>query len=87
MTQIKKWTPPKNRVGSLKKAKSGSLYIEVEQDMNFTTGDRLYLKTPQEDIDGLAQRGFITQDEAEVRKGKVPEYVRYVVDKGSSTKI
>lgn len=78
---------PKNRFGTLKKAKSGSLYIEVDQDMNFAKGEKLFLKTPAADIDGLVERGFIQADVAEERKAKVPEFIKYYIDKSSSSKI
>lgn len=70
---------PKNHVGYVSKSKAGNIMITVEQDLVLKKGDKLMHKKPSEEIDGLVERGFITEDQGEQRKEKVPEWKLYVV--------
>jgi hypothetical protein len=73
------FTPPKNLFGSISKKDNGSLILTVEQDFSLKKNDKLVIVTPQDDIDGLVSRGFITEDEGETRKERVPKWKQYLV--------
>lgn len=77
MAEKKKWV----KVGTLLKSKAGSLYIKVddklEGSVTLTKGMSLNLKDPRKENLELAERGFISMEEAESRNAKIPEYVKY----------
>jgi len=75
------------KIGQVQQAKSGAFYIKVSagtkegtaQSVTLNPGDVLYLQTPQEQIDFLVSSGKLTSAEAEARKAKIPEFIRYNV--------
>lgn len=77
MAEKKKWT----KVGALLKSKAGGLYIKVDDKLEgsvvLTKGMTLNLQDPRKRNLELAEKGFITQDEAETRNEKIPDFVRY----------
>lgn len=79
MAEKKKWT----KVGALLKSKAGGLYIKVDDKLEgsvvLTKGMTLNLQDPRKRNLELAEKGFISQEEAESRNEKVPDWVRYEV--------
>ena len=65
---------PKTHVGYISKSKAGNSMITIEQDMVLKKGDKLSIKKPSEAIEGLLQRGFITEEQAEERIARIPEW-------------
>lgn len=69
------WT----KVGTLRKSKAGGLYIKVEGDVALKKDSSLSLQDPRKKLDASVAAGRMTADEAEARKAKVPEYIKYEV--------
>lgn len=68
----KKW----QNVGSMRKGKEGdSYYIKVDQDIK--AGSVVRCERPAERIQRLADLGKITQDEANEKIQKVPDFVKF----------
>lgn len=80
MSEKKVYKQPKNRVGYVSKTKSGKNKITVEQDFTLKAGQTLIFNTPSENIDSLVKGGFISEDQGEERKAKVPEWKKFEVD-------
>jgi hypothetical protein len=72
---------PESRVGYVSKSQSGNSVITVEQDMTLKKGDKLILQKPAEIIKGLQQRGVLTEEVAQERLSKVPEWKTHEVSK------
>lgn len=62
-------------VGTLRKSKKGGLYLKITTDI--PAGANVTLRSPQSNIEGLLEKGFITEAEADERLAKVPEYIKY----------
>ncbi len=73
--KMAKW----NKVGSLRKSQKGGLYIKLDADVTLTKGTSLSLQDPRKSIQGLADQGKITSDQASERLSKLPEYIKYDV--------
>jgi len=69
------WT----KVGTLRKSKAGGLYIKVEGDVSLKKDSSLSLQDPRKKLDASVAAGRMTADEAEGRKAKVPEYIKYEI--------
>jgi hypothetical protein len=67
--------PKWEQVGSIRKGEDGSLYMKVEKDI--PAGRSVQLKKPVDEIQRKVQMGWITQDEANERIAKVPEYIKF----------
>lgn len=67
------------RIGQIRQGDDGSYYLKIEQDVTLTAGQSLTIEKPESEIDRLVERGFITEDEGDARKAKVPTYVKYNV--------
>lgn len=69
--------PKWQRVGSMlaSKNKEGSYYIKVEADI--PAGSILQMEKPREAIEKMVERGIITQEEADERINKVPDFVKF----------
>jgi len=65
--------------GSLRKGKDGSLYITVTEDVTLKKGASLQLQDPRKKAMAMAEKGYITEEVAQERVAKIPEYVRYDV--------
>lgn len=81
MSEKKEYKRPANYVGYISKSQSGLVLLTVEQDIELKKGDKLIQKKPADAIDGLVQNGYITEDQAEERKAKIPEWKLYEVTK------
>lgn len=74
MEEKKTFKLPVNHVGYISKSKAGNSMITIEQDIVLKKGDKLSIKKPAEAIEGLLQRGFITEEQAEERIARIPEW-------------
>lgn len=81
MSEKKEFKKPANYVGYVSKSASGLVLLTVEQDMVLKKGDKLIQKKPAEAIDGLVQKEFITEEEGEKRKARIPDWKLYEVTK------
>lgn len=70
-----KWT----KVGSLRKSKAGGLYIKVDADVSLKKDSALNLQDPRKSIQRGVESGKMTQDEADTKIAKVPDYIRFDV--------
>lgn len=66
-------------VGSLRKGKTGSLYITVQEDVVLKKGDVLQLQDPRKKLEAGAAAGRMSTEAAQERIAKIPDYVRYDV--------
>lgn len=69
------------RVGQVLNSKAGKPYIKIDKDVTLTTGDVLFLNRPQDEIDNAVERGKLTAEQAEAKKAKVPDFVRFNINK------
>lgn len=74
MSEQAKKTKWKN-VGTLRKSKKGGLYLKITEAIE--SGASITLRKPQDSIEALLTRGFITEEQAEERLAKIPEYIKY----------
>lgn len=75
MSEMKKeFKQPKNHVGYISKSKAGNSVLTVEQDLNLKKGDKLILKKPIENLEGLLNAGVIDQEKFESRASKIPDW-------------
>lgn len=72
---------PKNYLGYISKSKTGKTMLKVEQGVTLDAGDMLIISTPQENIQSLADNGVITQEQADERIEKVPDWKLYEVSR------
>lgn len=79
-TTKKKYELPKNRVGYVSKSESGNSIITVEQDITLKAGQKIILTKPADNIDRLLKNGYLTEEQAEDRKSKVPKWKTHEVD-------
>lgn len=81
MSEKKEFKLPKNHVGYISKSQSGLILLTIEQDLVLKKGDKLIQKKPAEAIDGLVEKEFITEEEGEKRKARIPDWKLYEVTK------
>lgn len=72
------------RVGQALKSKGGKTYLKFEKDVVIKANEALFLSTPAEDIEYLLNSGTITQEEANLKLAKVPEFVLYNIKQVST---
>ena len=70
-----KWT----KIGSLRKSKSGGLYIKVDSDFQLKQGDALNLQDPRKKIASAVEAGRMDETKAEEMLSKIPDYIKYDV--------
>jgi hypothetical protein len=70
-----KWT----KVGELKKATKGSLYIDIQVPLTTKDKCRLQLQDPRAFLKSLLQSNKITEDVYNERLGKIPDFIKYNV--------
>lgn len=70
-----KWT----QIGSLRKSKKGGLYIKVDADVSLKKDAALQLQDPRKKLDEAVAAGRMEQGEADEKKAKIPDYIRYNV--------
>lgn len=71
MSNNNKW----RAVGSLRKGKTGNLYLKIDGDIK--TGEVVQLQDPRKKIAAAVEAGRMTQDEADTRLAKIPDYIKY----------
>lgn len=70
----KEYKLPENHVGYLKESEKGFQILVVEQNIQLSKGDKIILKAPQDEVDSLQAAGYLTEEQAEDRKSKIPEW-------------
>lgn len=71
-----KWT----KVGVLLKSKNGNgYYIKVENDIELEKGETLVVRSPKDGVLSLLERGIISQEEADSRMERIPDYVKFEI--------
>lgn len=73
------------RVGQVLNSKAGVPYIKIDKDVTLTAGAVLFLNKPNDEIDSAVERGKLTTEQAEVRKAKIPDFVRYNINQKVET--
>lgn len=73
------------RIGQVLNSKAGKPYIKIDSDVALTKGDVLFLNRPQDEIDNAVERGKLTQEQADAKKAKVPDFVRFNINKKAET--
>jgi hypothetical protein len=68
-----KWT----KVGSLRKSKTGNLYIKVDTDFSLKKDDALNLQDPRKKIASAVEAGRMEESKAEDLLSKIPDYIKY----------
>lgn len=66
-----------NKVGQVLKSKKGSFYIKVEKDLTLAAGSSLQLQDPRAGFKRMAETGKISEEEAEAKAAKLPEFLKY----------
>lgn len=69
------WT----KVGSLRKSKSGGLYIKVDANVTLKKDSALNLQDPRKKLQSSVDAGRLTETQAEEILAKIPEYIKYEV--------
>lgn len=69
------------RVGQVLNSKAGKPYIKIEKDVLLTNGDVLFLNRPKDEIDSAVERGKLTAEQGEAKKAKIPDFVRFNINK------
>lgn len=67
------------RIGEVLQSKKGGFYIKVKSDLVLKEGDVLFLNKPEDEVNSLLQRGIITQEQADNRLSKTPEFIKYII--------
>lgn len=74
------------KLGSLRKSDKGSLYIKIDEEITLTKGLNLQLFDPRKSLDKAVANGKMSQEQAEERKAKIKEYIRYEIFLGPENK-
>jgi hypothetical protein len=67
------WKP----VGEILKSKAGKLYVKFKEDFTVEAGSTLMIQDPRVNIQEGVTAGRMTEEQAEERLAKIPEFVRY----------
>lgn len=63
-----------NEVAEVLKGDKGN-YITIKKDVTLPAGSKLYITPMEEHIQGLVDRGVITQEKAAARLNKLPDFI------------
>ena len=74
MAEQKQFKQPKNHVGYISKSKSGNSILTVENEITLKPGDKLIIKKPIDNLQGLLDNGIIDEAKFEERSSKIPEW-------------
>lgn len=71
----KKWT----KIGAILKSKNNNngFYIKIDQDVSLKKGDYVTVKNPRETVEELLSKGVLTEEQAQERLQKIPDWVKY----------
>lgn len=64
------------KVGTIRKSKTGGLYIKIDTDLNLKAGQSLNLQDPRKSLDSAVGAGRMSAEKAEGIKAKIPDYIR-----------
>lgn len=65
-----------NEMGEVRSGKDGQgNYIVITQDVTLPKGTKLYMQTVEEILTRLVDKGIITEEKAQERLDKKPDYV------------
>jgi hypothetical protein len=67
-----------NDIGTINKAKSGNLYINIDKDFEVKKGDRLVLKSKKEEILASVESGKISEERGEELIEKL-HFIKYTI--------
>ena len=70
---MSKW----NKVGSLRKAKSGNNYIKVDKDITLKKDSILTMIDPRKSIQSSIESGKLSEEKGTALLEKLPDYIRY----------
>jgi hypothetical protein len=78
------------KIGEVLQSKNGGYYIKFSGKgkaadslpLTINDGDVLFLKKPSERLDGMVERGIITEAQAEESKAKTPSFVKFDIELG-----
>jgi hypothetical protein len=65
-----------NKIGSVRKSKSGGLYIKVDKAVTLKEGQSLQLQDPRKSIQASIENGKLSQEKGEEMLAKLPDYIR-----------
>lgn len=65
-----------NKIGSVRKSKSGGLYIKVDKAVTLKEGQSLQLQDPRKSIQTSIENGKLSQEKGEEMLAKLPDYIR-----------
>lgn len=68
-----------NKIGSVNDSKYGGYTFVISKDCELKEGERLTLIKPADNIQSLADKGIITQEQADEKLEKLPDFVKYEV--------
>lgn len=73
------------KIGAIIKGKEGNLYIAVDKELKLNingklfTGKYLSIQTPEDKLNFLLEKGYITEEQHQEQVGKIPEFVKYEI--------
>lgn len=68
------------RLGQVLNSKAGKPYIKIDKDVTLKAGDVLFLNKPADEIDNAVERGKLTTEQADAKKAKIPDFVRFNIN-------
>lgn len=63
----------------VRKGEDGSTYVKIIEDVTLSKSDKIYKNSPQDKVKKFLDGGFITEEEAEQRLGKIPDFILQVL--------
>lgn len=69
--------------GDMKQGQNGGYYISVDRlpdgvdELVLKKGDTIQLIKPKDDLQGLVERDIITEEQAEEKLAKIPDFVKF----------
>lgn len=66
-------------VGEILSSKAGKLYIKFKEDISVSAGSTLMIQDPRVNIQEGVSAGRLTEEQAEERLAKIPDFVRYTL--------
>lgn len=67
------------KIGSIRKGKTGNLYIKVDKGVTLTEGESLQLQDPRKKLSDSVAAGRLSEEKAAEFAEKIPDYIRYEV--------
>ncbi len=66
-----------DKIGSLRKSKSGGFYIKLDKDVTLAKDSTLAVQDPRKKLSESVEAGRLSKEKAEEILAKIPEYIRY----------